>query len=284
MTYIPHNLGCGGAFCVLCCSSEEACNDKEYISAGFKVNRTLEQTEEICSKNLHLEKNRKKGDYNVRLGVTQEPITTEDHTNLHPLHNVLRCFGWIYKICYHATAGHYSWSEAKLDVSHRAGRALQFLQLAKDQIQKTVKEETGINLEKPDPTGHGGTTTTGNVAKSLLNTTHRHLLTQNIDSLELRTVIDKIILNMAVILSIINSSRKVNITLFREFCLETSLLVKSVPWIRFTPSSHMVLAHSAELIDKNDQCDRNWFRSQQQIPSSVSHQFLTKDKPAQKLD
>jgi hypothetical protein len=78
---------------------------------------------------------------------------------------LLRCFGWLFKICYHATAGHFSWSEAKLDVSNRVARSLEFLKQAKEDIQARVKEATSITLEKADPTGHGGTSTTGNVAK-----------------------------------------------------------------------------------------------------------------------
>ena len=146
-----------------------------------------------------------------------------------------------------------SWSEAKLEVSHRVARSLDFLELAKQQIQKDVKRDTGISIEKPDPTGHGGTTTTGNVAKSLLNTTHRTLLTKHIDSIDLKEKIDKIILNMAVILCIKNSNRKVNIDVYREFCKNTALMVKEVPWIKFTPSAHQVLAHSAELIENNNE-------------------------------
>ena len=64
---------------------------------------------------------------------------------------------------------------------------------AKEQIQKTVKDETGIMLEKPDSTGHGGTTTTGNVAKSLLNSNNHFLLTKGIENSELKNKIDKII-------------------------------------------------------------------------------------------
>ena len=82
---------------------------------------------------------------------------------------------------------------------------LQFLKQAKEDIQTRVKNETGITLDKPDPTGHGGTSTTGNVAKSMLNSTNRSLLTQGIDSSELRSKVDNIILNMGVILAIINS-------------------------------------------------------------------------------
>ena len=157
--------GLGGAFCCLCTYSKEQCRDQNNITTGFKIDRTLADTLEICEQDLHLEGNRKKGDYDVRKGVTQEPITTEDINNIHPLHNLLRCFGWLFKICCHATAGHLSWSEAKLDVSNRVAQALQFLKQAKEEIQARVKEETSITLEKADPTGHGGTSTTGNIAK-----------------------------------------------------------------------------------------------------------------------
>ena len=58
---------------------------------------------------------------------------------------------------------------------------------------------------------------------------------------------------MAVILAIINSNKKVNVPVFSEFCLNTSLLVKSVSWIHIISSAHVVLAHSAELIERNNQ-------------------------------
>ena len=250
-----HSLltGLGGAFCCLCTNSEQQCNDIKCISSGFKVDRSLEDTLEICQENMHILENRKTGDYEIRKGVTQQPITIEDITYMHPLHNLLRCFDWLYKICYHATAGHFNWSEAKLSVTNRVGRTLQFLKQAKEDIQTRVKNETGITLDEPDPTGHGGTSTTGNVAKSMLNSTNRSLLTQGIDSSELRSKVDNIILNMGVILAIINSSKKVRVPEFAEFCLQTSLAVKSVPWIKLTPSAHIVLGHSSEVIDSNNE-------------------------------
>lgn len=109
-----HSLvtGLGCAFCCLCTYSKEECSLSSNISQGFKINRSLEQTLKICEQDLH----RASGDYEKRKGVTQEPITTEDMNNLHPLHKLLRCFGWLFKICYHATAGHLSWSEAKQEL------------------------------------------------------------------------------------------------------------------------------------------------------------------------
>ena len=215
--------GLGGAFCCLCTKSKEQCHDVDIISSGFKVDRSLDDTLDICENNLHLEENRKKEDYDVRRGVTQEPITTEDINNMHPLHNLLRCFGWIFKICYHATAGHLSRSEAKLNLSNREARAVEFLKQAKEAIQERIKAETSITLEKADPTGHGGTSTTGNIAKLILNTSNRKLLTEGIDSSELRSQIDQVVLNMAVILTIINSDRRVNVDVFGDFCRTTCI-------------------------------------------------------------
>ena len=114
---------------------------------------------------MHLEENQRKGDYDILKVVAQEPITSENINNMYPLHNLLHCFGWLFKICYHATAGHLKWSEAKLDVSNRVAQALAFLKQANEQIQAKVKEETSITIEKADPTGHGGTATTSYITK-----------------------------------------------------------------------------------------------------------------------
>lgn len=85
----------------------------------------------------------------------------------------------------------------------------------------------------------------------MLNTSNRKLLTQGIDSTELREKIDALVLNMAVILTIINSARRVKVHEFKEFCRTTYLNVVSISWIEITPSAHAVLGHSAELIEEN---------------------------------
>ena len=85
----------------------------------------------------------------------------------------------------------------------------------------------------------------------MLNTSNRKLFTQGIDSTKLREQIDELVLNMAVILTIINSDRHVKVDEFREFCRKTYLHVVSIPWIELTPSAHTVLGHSAELVEEN---------------------------------
>ena len=139
-----------------------------------------------------------------------------------------------------------------MNVSNRIARALDFLKQAKEQIQAKVKEETSITMEKPDPTGHGGTSTTGNVASVILNTGNRRLLTEGIDNADLKAKIDRIILRMAVILTINSSDKNVRVAEFKEFCRETYLLVNEISWIQVNPNAHIVLAHGAELIEQND--------------------------------
>ena len=93
------------------------------------------------------------------------------------------------------------------------------------QIQAKVKEEKLLALEKLDSTSHGGTSTTGNIVKPMLNTSNRSLLTEGLADTELKSKIDKLILSMAVILAIIDSSRKVKVAEYKEFYRTTSLWV-----------------------------------------------------------
>ena len=77
-------------------------------------------------------------------------------------------------------------------------------------------------------------------------------MTKGIDNTELRGKVEEIVRNAAVILAVINSNKKVNVDRYKQFCQEAMLLVKSVPWIKFTPTAHAVLAHSPQLIEQNN--------------------------------
>lgn len=117
--------------------------------------------------------------------------------------------------------------------------------------------------------------TTDNIAKVMFSTSNRTLLTHGIDNTELKSKINQIILNMAVILTIINSCKKVKVAEYKEFCCTTSLLVKSVPWIEINPSAHIVLSHSPELIEENNNNGILNFTEcgKQQVSEAVSHQL-----------
>lgn len=154
------------------------------------------------------------------------------------------------KIVIHATAGHLNWSEAKLDKGNRLSQIHQHLENAKKSIQDAFLKES-IVLEKADPTGHGGTSTTGNVVKNILFTNRRKLLTEGVLNIDLKEQLEELIVRSATILVIINSSRVVDPILFSKFCKDTYLIVAKIPWINLSPSAHETFAHSAQLVKEN---------------------------------
>ena len=60
--------------------------------------------------------------------------------------------------CY---AGVYSWGTPE------ASWQKLILERQKKLLQDVIEKETGIHWDKPDPTGKGGTTTTGNIGRDL---------------------------------------------------------------------------------------------------------------------
>ena len=59
-------------------------------------------------------------------------------------------------------------------------RAMQFINQSKMKIQEIVKNETGILIDKPDTTGHGGNSNTRNVVRAILKSENRKLRTSQI--------------------------------------------------------------------------------------------------------
>ena len=58
---------------------------------------------------------------------------------------------------------------------------------------------------------------------------------------------------MAIILGVVNSGRKVDTDLLDQLCKKTYYdLVRNFPWVQMSMVSHMVLAHSAERIIRNE--------------------------------
>ena len=76
-----------GAYCLLCTCTREEANDVSYIRDGFKIDRSIAQLLDIANRQLHLPEFRRKGDYSIRQGLTQVPITLEDLLFISPLHS-----------------------------------------------------------------------------------------------------------------------------------------------------------------------------------------------------
>ena len=166
--------GLGGVFCLLCfITTDVACGRHGSYSSYFDITRSAENNmsvwNNLVDENQVIRKRR--ADYNVRGGLTQEPIIQDDLHLISPLHCLLRCFSFLLKLIYHLRSETFVWSESekKLRNSYTAYCD------AKRKSQEEVLEHTGIQMDMPDTTGKGGTTNTGNICERLL-TDYRHIL------------------------------------------------------------------------------------------------------------
>ena len=252
-------LGLGGAYCDLCTCSKEQCIDVERITGGFTINRTVADLQNIFN-DIGLEDgtvHKSKGDYETRTGLTAQPIPTNETQSVQVLHALLRSFDFVMKICVHIIAGVYDWSESKTSRNNR------FLIAAKEQLQQHIFNGTGQSWDKPDSTGKGGTSTTGNTARVLLyRRENRDLIISNLPE-QHRETLRKVMLMFSVICRVMSSKREVNIDAYKSYCTELYLVLINDfprqfhrhlpgPWISITPSVHKLLGHSWELMQNND--------------------------------
>ena len=115
-------------------------------------------------------------------------------------------------------------------------------------------------MDIPDATKKGGTTNTGNICERLLKD-HRHILVSLVP-LRFHSEMNDLLNRLWMILVVYTSTSKdeVNTLLFRELCEETyDLLLNSFQnseskWINVSPTLHMLLAHSWEVIENNNNC------------------------------
>ena len=86
-------LQLGGAYCTMCTKSQAQCHSREIIEEGFVIDRSVESLNDLA---LSLtdedtgEVVRKRGDYDVRQGVIDKPISKSDITKNIPVCHSLR--------------------------------------------------------------------------------------------------------------------------------------------------------------------------------------------------
>ena len=114
-------------------------------------------------------------------------------------------------------------------------------------------------MDIPDSAGKGGSTTNGNISERLLKD-HRDILVSLVP-VRFQPALRELLNRLWVILFVYTSQSKdaqVNIPLFREFCANTYELLltgfenSESKWINISPTVHMLLAHSWELIEINN--------------------------------
>ena len=185
----------------------------------------------------------KKNEFNIpeRFGLTDKPISTIDINSASPLHSYTCIFRWFNLLVYHLHFEKLSWSPTSPAIK----QSMKFL-------QTLIQEKTGLKVDQPDSSG--GTTSTGNVARRAFSdeTSFLECVLSTI-AVSHRPALAKIHTQLAAILRVYNSCRKVNTVELGKLCKDTYLLIlDSFPWASITPTLHKLLAHSEELIRESN--------------------------------
>ena len=243
--------GTGGAFCQLCRNSKETCHSLEHAESGFLVDRDIQDMHNIFSmltNDGEVPLVKSGGDYDTRAGVTTEPITTRDlNTGISVTHAWLSCAKWFLNILYHLAANDRTWG-----FGNKADARYKRLMIGKTKVQNTLQVVLGRIIDTADASGHTGTSLTGNLAKRFFDQDCRNLLSKIVKKQQLNPITN-LHLNFYVILRIISSkNRKIDLEAFSSLCRSTYVnILTNFEWVDLTPSAHKVLAHSAELVEKN---------------------------------
>ena len=104
-------IGTFGAYCDLCTYSMEMCSQKDVVADGIEINRTVESCNTVFETlaNQDNQITKRKGDYNVRQGITSKPLLKTSILSVQVLHSLLRILDHFMKIIVHVIAGHFEW-------------------------------------------------------------------------------------------------------------------------------------------------------------------------------
>ena len=126
-------------------------------------------------------------------------------------------------------------------------------------MRAVLKEATHLAIDIPDFTGKGGTSTTGNVIHSLLSDENKlQVLVSQVPE-QFQDKLHDCISRGYAIVKLYNSSEKINVPVFKDFCFTTKKLFltsfndsNNKSWIYLTKTVHGLLEHSSELLEANN--------------------------------
>ena len=192
---------------------------------------------------------REAGDFDTRQGLTKKPLTTSDQTSITITHSYINITTWFLKLLYRCHIDYKNWIE-------KSGPIGDHIRNSKCRVLDTILAHTGLNLDRCSSGGHGGTTTNGPqgrrfFSEEVIDTIRGLLSGQGCSKYQ-----ENILLlhrQLSTILSIVSSSRKVNLEKFKVLCDETSLnICDNFPWSQINHTLHGPLHHGVELISRND--------------------------------
>ena len=93
---------------------KEVCGHDEDFSSYTEITRTADNTMAVWTELADTDNNikKRKGDYSVRGGITQEPLIQENLHLVSPLHAIMRCLGFVLILIYHLMSGTFQLTES----------------------------------------------------------------------------------------------------------------------------------------------------------------------------
>lgn len=242
-------MGCGGAYCKLCITSDKAAHIVSNVVSGFSLNRRISDLEQIYDFLFDQNKAKilkKKGDYATRQGLTKKNLTSQESvcTAARVLHLRLCDLNWFEHFVYCIIASVLIWKGGVLSAAqHKA------LDMAKKKFIAHIKDRTGILLDSPTA---GGSTDTGNVAWRFFSPEVHDAIIEIIPE-DWKDRVSVVHGNLSLILRVMSSTGKVDEPRFQELCTETYVFIlEECEFAHISESMHGTLGHSHQLIQLND--------------------------------
>ena len=250
--------GLGGADCILCKSKVSDWTDLTKIKKGFKIDRTAADTQKIFRSVIDEDGSIiiKPKDFDVRSGVTKEPLSDSDQHSITITHSYINGCTWFLKLLYRCHSDYQRWEQ-------KAGFG-QHLNTSKEGVREKITKETGLRLDYVcSAGGKGGTSTDGKqgrrffsdellpVIESLLNKANNQKHKENLMKLHHQ---------LSIILRIVSCTRKIDVQKFAEHCEETMVnIATNFKWALLNHTLHGTIQHSAELIELNGGESLGWY-------------------------
>ena len=240
-------FGNGGAFCDLCTNTKKECQNINVVKQGFEIEKTVAQLHGIFSSlEIDGEIMKSANDYQVRQGQCHKPIAEHEVQSTQVLHGLLRTFDHFMNALLRCYAGIDTWG-----VPNASWQKL-ILEKHKRLMQDIIENATSIHWDKPDPTGKGGSTTTGNTCRDLLHK-HRAVII-NILPDNHKVLFERWGHMLSAIIRVVSSKEKVRVDRLKAVCTELYVLIlENLPWVSITPTVHKLLGHSWEFVLENEE-------------------------------
>lgn len=242
--------GLGGADCLMCHTRQADWKDVKKISEedAFQITRTAEKTVQLYKEMIE-EKGqivRKKNDYEVRAGLTTEPLSTSDHHYITLTHQYINGTTWYLNIFYRISSNLLVWT-----IRGEENQAK--LKVAKYSVLKHIEENTGLKLDQCDSSsGNTGTSTTGSQGRRFFSYELREKVIGCLPN-KYKNIMNWLMKTYSVILRAVSSTQQVNVDELKKITREFTLFVaEELAWIEYNLTVHNLIFHSAELIERNN--------------------------------